>query len=257
MSGETQCVLMAVDSPHSVLFLCVLQARGFYEDAVAFALSCEGSLWCGWGLFLLSGSKVSPTQAYVSLLCLATSAHELAAWRISCCRMRMSTLWLLVLRSCYLPTILQYYVGILVDVIVCFCPFQWKQLVNFMGLQPPLVLSSAHLLLITVNNLILSVFPFWVDTCCYWFHEMLCCGESKAEWLLSKTPALGFYLRLRTTVSLLVSIPIVAEPEVKAEGEESNWINLLVLSYSWCHIFHKVHGPESELEIDFLWGDLG
>ena len=47
MSGETLCVLMAVDSSHSMLFLSVLQARGFYEDTVAFAPGCKGSLWCG------------------------------------------------------------------------------------------------------------------------------------------------------------------------------------------------------------------
>lgn len=45
---------------------------------------------------------------------------------------------------------------------------------------------------VTVNNPSLSAFPFWFDTCYHWFREMLCCGEWKAEWLLSKTPELVF-----------------------------------------------------------------
>ena len=38
---------------------CFTSMGAFNEDALAFSLGCEGSLWCGWGLFLLFGGRRS------------------------------------------------------------------------------------------------------------------------------------------------------------------------------------------------------
>lgn len=71
----------------------------FNEDALPFAPGCEGSLWCGWGLFLLLGSKVSPLMP-TSLFTAGLQMLVLAACRISCRYDNLIwILWLVVLQN--------------------------------------------------------------------------------------------------------------------------------------------------------------
>lgn len=77
---------------------CFTSMGAFNEGAVAFAPGCEGSLWSGRGLFLLSGSKVSPLVP--TSLFTALQVLMLAACRISCRYDNLVwILWLLVLQK--------------------------------------------------------------------------------------------------------------------------------------------------------------
>lgn len=67
----------------SAISECFTSIETFNEDAVPFALGCEGSLWYGWGLFLLLGSKVSPLMS-TSVFTTWLQMLILAAWRRSC-----------------------------------------------------------------------------------------------------------------------------------------------------------------------------
>lgn len=80
----------------------------------------------------------------------------------------------------------------------------------------PQLISSV----VTVNNSSLSVFPFWFDTCSY--DSVKCCvvESGKLSDYYPKHQNLCFYLWSQTAVSVLVSVPIIPEPEVKSEGKD-------------------------------------